>query len=115
MNSNIENYPAKMKYVLALLLLIVIGVAGYKGYNIWKERGSRVTEELPFGKVTAISYTSTKPSAIVDVQIVHEGDILHGVKVIKIHKDKVEFEINGQKWAQQVKDTPNPYWAAKTK
>jgi hypothetical protein len=45
---------------------------------------------------------SDRPSAIVDNQIVHEGDKILGVTAVKINKNNVEFEMNSKKWTQEV-------------
>jgi hypothetical protein len=53
--------------------------------------------------VRGIVYSSNKPSAIIANQIVGEGDVIVGVKIIKIGKDFVAFEKNGKRWQQQVR------------
>jgi hypothetical protein len=53
--------------------------------------------------VRGIVYSSDKPSAIIADQIVGEGDIIVGVKIIKIGKDFVAFEKDGKRWQQQVR------------
>lgn len=53
--------------------------------------------------VRGIVYSSDKPSAIIADQIVFEGDVIVGVKIIKIEKDFVEFEKEGKRWQQQVR------------
>jgi hypothetical protein len=50
-----------------------------------------------------ILYSEDNPSAIIDGKIVKEGDIINGIKVVKIHKDTVEFEKDGEKWTQRTK------------
>jgi hypothetical protein len=62
------------------------------------------------GLLTGVLYSADKPSAIVDRKIVHEGDTIHGVTVVKIHKDKAGFEKNGRKWEQKVQQMPEAYW-----
>lgn len=62
------------------------------------------------GLVKGIVYSSEKPSAVVDHKIVHEGEKIHGVAVVKIYIDKVEFEKNSKKWEQKVRQTPEAYW-----
>jgi len=42
--------------------------------------------------VQGILYTRDNPSAIVNGQVVYEGDMILGVTVIEINKDSVEFE-----------------------
>jgi hypothetical protein len=53
--------------------------------------------------VRGIVYSSDKPSAIIADQIVSEGDVILGVKIIKIGKDFVAFEKDGKRWQQQVR------------
>jgi thioredoxin 1 len=40
------------------------------------------------------------PMAMVNGKIAHEEDMIGRVKVLKIHKDKVEFEKDGRRWSQ---------------
>jgi len=52
--------------------------------------------------VSGIVYSSDNPSAVVADKIVHEGDEILGVTVVKINANSVEFEMNGKKWTQKV-------------
>jgi hypothetical protein len=52
--------------------------------------------------VTGILYSADKPAAVVDTQVVHEGQQVSGATVVNIEKDRVEFEMNGQRWQQTV-------------
>jgi thioredoxin 1 len=52
--------------------------------------------------LTGIFYTEDNPISIVDSKIVHEEDVIDGVKVLKIHKDRVEFEKSGRRWSQSM-------------
>jgi hypothetical protein len=62
------------------------------------------------GLVTGIVYSADKPSAIVDRQIVHEGDVIDGVTVVKIYKDNVKFSKKSKNWEQKVQQAPEAYW-----
>ncbi|MHC4744338.1 MAG: hypothetical protein ACYS8Z_20680 [Planctomycetota bacterium] len=62
------------------------------------------------GRLTAITYSEDKPSAVVDFKILHEGDVLHGVEVVKIEKDRVHFKKNRKSWEQTVGQTPPTHW-----
>lgn len=68
-----------------------------------------IYEPLRIGQVTGLFY-SDDPSVIIDRQILKAGDTIHGVKVVKILKDKVELEKNGKKWTQKVGAEPGPEW-----
>lgn len=74
-----------------------------------KENALRAKPKPTRGLVTGLVY-SDKPSAIIDGEIVHEGDTIHGVKVLKIYRDKVEFVKNSNRWKQKVQQTPEAYW-----
>lgn len=52
--------------------------------------------------LTGIFYSEDDPDpmAMVNGKTVHEEDVIAGVKVLKIHKDKVEFEKDGRRWSQ---------------
>lgn len=52
--------------------------------------------------VKSILHSQSKPSAVIGSKIAHEGDTILGATVIKIEKDMVEFEKNGERWTQKV-------------
>ena len=52
--------------------------------------------------VNGIIYSLENPSAVVANQIVYEGDKVLGAAIVKINRDSVEFEMNGNKWTQKV-------------
>lgn len=83
----------------------------------------------PKGFVTFIrGYVGTEdnpviPWAIIRGQVVHEGDTIDGIKVVKIHHvewnaertkiqhpARVEFEKEGKRWTQKEGDAPDPEW-----
>jgi len=41
---------------------------------------------------------------------VREGDTIGDIKIVKIDKDKVEFEKNGKRWTQALNETPGSEW-----
>lgn len=90
----------------SLLLVVLLGLAVViVGGTVYYLRPA-TTKAAPSSKqvaLTGILYAQGNQSAVVDGKIVHEGDTMNGVKVIKIHKDKVEFESAGKTWTQKVK------------
>jgi hypothetical protein len=52
--------------------------------------------------VKGIVYSKDNPSAVIGSQIVHEGDEVLGVTIIKINEKSIDFEMNGKKWTQKV-------------
>ena len=79
-----------------------------------KLRESYVPVAIPetSGLVRGILYSKTKPSVVLSDKrkIVYEGNTIHGVTIVKIHKDKVEFAKNDQRWTQKVGQTPKAHW-----
>jgi hypothetical protein len=71
--------------------------------------GKRIVEKK-LGTVTAILHSETNSCALINQNLVHEGDITNGVKVVKISQYEVEFEKDGQRWSQKVLANPNPAW-----
>ena len=53
--------------------------------------------------VQGILYSEDKASAVIGNQIVHEGEKIRGMTIIRIGKDTVEFEMNGKRWTQKVR------------
>lgn len=57
--------------------------------------------------LVGLVYNEAQKYAIVGTEILQEGEEINGVKVVKINKDSVEFERNGQKWTQEVQSENN--------
>ncbi len=91
------------------LLAAAIVIATMVGYTYWTGEKSE-PPTTRHGVVTGIMYAEEKPSAVVGDKIVYEGDIVDGVKVVKIYRDKVEFEKKGKRWTQGVQEKPNRAW-----
>ncbi len=51
-----------------------------------------------------IVYSKDKPSAVIGTRIFYEGDEVNGMTIIKINRDSIEFEKDGEKWEQNVRD-----------
>ena len=75
--------------------------------NLWTQKEATVSQA---GTVVGILYGNGEPCALINVELVREGDIRNGVKIIRITKDEVEFEKNGQRWTQKVLAAPSPAW-----
>ena len=109
------------KYLLKGFIGLVI-IAGFYYFYIGKMNNSldslfgnedkleqeQAVEIWPaeMGIVTGILYSEEDPSAVIDKNIVHEGDSVHGVKIVKIYKEEVEFEKAGKRWVQKVQEEP---------
>lgn len=49
-------------------------------------------------------------SVVIDGNILREGDTIHGAEVVGIEKFYAEFEKDGVRWQQKVRQKPNPAW-----
>jgi hypothetical protein len=54
--------------------------------------------------VRDIVYSEDMASALIGNQIVYAGSKIDGVTIVKINRDSVEFESNGETWVQKVRD-----------
>jgi len=99
-----------------LVLAEVAVIAGMAGYYLWtvkKAPAACESRTARHGLITGIIYTEEKPSVLIDGEIVYEGDTIHGVKVIKIHRDKAQFAKKNKRWTQQTREQPSRAWPKK--
>ncbi len=66
------------------------------------ETASEVTTETMI--VRDIVYSKDKPSAVIGSKIVYVGDKINDITIVKINRDSIEFERNGDRWEQNVRD-----------
>jgi hypothetical protein len=71
-----------------------------------KENQLKPEPKPTHGLVTGIVYSADKPAAVVDRKIVYEGDVIYGVKVVKIYQDSVKFSKKSKNWEQKVQQAP---------
>ena len=107
-----RNRPSSKKSVKLKLFLMVILILGIAVYYLWTaDLTSFDLESLPTNKevvVTSIVYSEQIASAVVSDRIVHDGDMIDGYKVVKIHRDEVELEKDGESYIKQVNNLRIP-------
>lgn len=54
--------------------------------------------------VRDIIFSRDKPSAFINGRIVYVGDKIHDAAIVQINKDGVEFEKDGKRWVQNIRD-----------
>ncbi len=86
-----------------------------KSTNIEKKRTSKPAPKVRHGLITAILYTLQSSSVVIDNEILYEGGMIHGVKVVKIHEDSVEFAKNTKRWTQRIDQKPPLAWSQNNK
>jgi len=113
-----KSLPSPMKKAKFCLLIVAnIILLSYLYNHFAPETFPRPWENIPLpGKnaqsldfltsnnldVTGIMYYDENPAAIVSGKVVHEGDALQNCKVVKIHKDKVDFLKDGKHFTKSV-------------
>ena len=69
-----------------------------------EQNGTANTEDDGALIIKDIVYSRDKPSAVIGSRIVYEGDEINGMTIIKINRDSIEFEKDGGKLEQNVRD-----------
>jgi hypothetical protein len=99
---------------LVIAAIVVCAMLGYKvATKASKDGKKEVVVERPeprFGVVTAILYCEDKPSVLIEDQMLHEGDVIHDVKILNITADKVQFDKQGETWLQKVQEPASSQW-----
>lgn len=97
------------KSKILCFFLMAIVTLGAAGYYLWS--ADLIPSSLDFLPtftnkvvVTAIVYGEENASAIVCGNVVREGDVIEGCKVVKIHEDKVEFEKKGKTFTKKMNE-----------
>jgi len=62
------------------------------------------------GLIKGIVSSEDGYGAMIGIEFVREGDTIGDITIIKIDKDKVEFEKNGKRWTQGLNEPPGPQW-----
>ena len=97
--------------IIALAIPLAFMIGGMSGDTAGvKELGRGILHSFPvmttptpaYRAVNAVLYSDNKPSAIFGDEVVHEGDTIHGIKIVRIYKDGIELEKHGQRWTQAV-------------
>jgi thioredoxin 1 len=102
-----KNNKCLLYAAISILAVVILGSVSYYFWPRIKSLPAMTKAAVTLNKdvsLTGIFYTKDDPDpmAIVDGNIVRQGDVIDGVRVLKIHKDKVEFERNGQTWSQSI-------------
>ena len=54
--------------------------------------------------VRDIVFSTDKPSAVIGSKIVYVGDVINNATIVKINRNSVEFEKDGERWEQNVRE-----------
>jgi hypothetical protein len=109
---------------LLLLMYLIVANTGYnlqvaeKNTPVWGYFTADVIRDLwtakrittKVGTVLGIFHGKGEPCALINIELVHEGDVRNGVKVVRIDKDEVEFEKSSERWTQKVLANPDSAW-----
>lgn len=65
-----------------------------------------VAQVTPRGVVRGIVHSADKPGVLIDGQVLHEGDAINGVLIVKIYPDQVGFGTANHTWLQKIGQNP---------
>ena len=103
-NKNISSRKKRVRFWLLFVVNVVLWVGVYIYWTTDKESAVWKFLTTNRGMVAGIVYFNQEnPSAIICDKIVHEGDMVDGYKVIKIHRDRVELEKNGESLTKRLR------------
>ncbi|MFC1739152.1 hypothetical protein ACFL1G_08900 [Planctomycetota bacterium] len=77
--------------------------------KLWR-KCPRISKSPQKGVITGILFNEVKPVALIDNQLVHEGDTIGSIKVIQIGPKKILFEKKGKRWMQGTQERPDAAW-----
>jgi hypothetical protein len=69
-----------------------------------------VAAAVEAGVISGILYSDDNPSALIGRELVHEGDSIDSVEVVRIGRSFVEFEKDGRRWSQGVGEEASRRW-----
>jgi hypothetical protein len=69
-----------------------------------EENGEANTQNQGVIMIKDIVYSHDKPSAVIGSRIVYEGDEINGFIILNINRDSIEFEKDGERWRQNVRE-----------
>lgn len=92
------------------LLTIIVFLSVILHYLWSTDHISSAAKLLPINKVTvtAIVHSDEKVFAVISGNVVYEGDVVNGYKVVKINKNKVELEKYGRRFIKQLYKEQSP-------
>jgi len=67
-------------------------------------------QQQPKAVVSATAYVEKNWIAMIGDKVVHEGDTIANVKILKIDEKKVQFEKNDQTWSQKLGENQEALW-----
>jgi hypothetical protein len=69
-----------------------------------EQNGATNAENQAQIMIKDIVFSHDKPSAVIGSRIVYVGDKINGMTIIKIDRDSVEFDKDGERWEQNVRE-----------
>lgn len=66
--------------------------------------------EITYGLISSILYSGVDTIAVVDGEIMREGDTLYGIRIVKILRNEIEFAKDRRRWSQRLGESPPAIW-----
>ena len=66
--------------------------------------------EITYGLISSILYSGVDTIAVIDGEIMREGDMLYGIQIVKILRNEIEFAKGRRRWKQRLGESPPNIW-----
>lgn len=66
--------------------------------------------EITYGLISSILYSGVDTIAVIDGEIMREGDTLYGIRIVKILRNEIEFAKDRRRWSQRLGESPPEIW-----
>jgi hypothetical protein len=93
------------KVLICFLLLAIVAVFNVvKSSSGANEKNVLQQTEMKnsVGIVKGILHNEKDSTVLIGIELLHNGDVISGAKIIKIHSDRVDFVKDGVSWTQHV-------------
>jgi len=100
--SSIKSIKALLGLQFVVALIIAVLLYAYLAHQ--------KPAPTPSGMIEGILYASNGSSVVINGQVLEEGDVISGITIVKISRDKVEFEKDKTHWTQRVREAPSMHW-----
>ncbi len=109
-----NSYASLYRRILPAIGMLAIGLVVTAALIRFTE-SAEVPDEPEFGVVRGVVYSPPRSCAVVDKEMVREGDAICDVAIVAINNDSVEFSKAGVTWQQEVLETPHEAWTDSAK
>jgi hypothetical protein len=114
-HSSTSLYSSRILLATVMLVIVLISATALMRHGS-RDNAAKVPADKPeVGVVKGVVYSPPNSCAVVGDAMVHEGEAIHDIAVVRIQSDSVEFSKAGVTWRQEVLETPHEAWTDSAK